>query len=748
MTFLNPFFLFGLAAASLPVLFHLFARRRSRRVEFSSLRFLQKLEKTSMRAVKLRQILLLIIRTLLIACLVLAFARPALKGYLGSFFGSSHANTSMVFLIDNSASMSRSDESGELLKQSKDGAASIASLLTDGDDATVIPIASIGRGATFSPMHKKGEVLAAINDVRIVDRPATLADGLRMASSVLASSQNVNKEVYILSDNQARNLSESEEGRAVNATDSNHVSKLFDPATKVFTMAVGHGEKLTGRNLALDSLRPVTTIFEPGRPVQFEAWVRNTTNESAQNAIISLFYNDERVAQKTIPAIAGMESQHIVIDGPARGSGVIGIHAQLEQDALPFDNDRYTVITIPLSRRIGIFMENPADATFLTLALEQTLTQTQGALPFIIEIKPADELRSLPALASHYDAVVLGLGPHTLDPSDLSGLKEYLSGGHGASIFLMPGLDITATNRELGSLGLPWIAQKQGAPNETTHYLSFAQLEFSHPFFSGMFEQTPSNGSLRGIQSPKIFESYDLASGVGIPLIKLSNGSPFLVETKIGKGDALLFAVPPTMAYSDLPRKSIFLPLIRRAAAYTSSVRTTSDESLNAHYVTTEPLDIPLPESVGEQPGSTVLVKAPDGSSSRAQIVAGADDKPHLHVDEAKVAGNYWVYKDAEAQEPLTAFAVNIQSDESDLRAASSAEMKKYLSARMSGPKPSIISLANNDRELAKTVEQSRYGVELWQSFLWAALVLAILELIIAREGVQAGNLATSAAAS
>jgi hypothetical protein len=76
MTFLNPFFLFGLAASSLPVLFHLFARRRSRKVEFSSLRFLQKLEKTSMRAVKIRQLLLLIVRTLLIAALVLAFARP------------------------------------------------------------------------------------------------------------------------------------------------------------------------------------------------------------------------------------------------------------------------------------------------------------------------------------------------------------------------------------------------------------------------------------------------------------------------------------------------------------------------------------------------------------------------------------------------------------------------------------------------------------------------------------------------
>ena len=57
--------------------------------------------------------------------------------------------------------------------------------------------------------------------------------------------------------------------------------KLFDASTKLFTMTVGQGERLNGRNLSLDSLKPLTTVFEPGRPISFEAWVRNTTAESA-----------------------------------------------------------------------------------------------------------------------------------------------------------------------------------------------------------------------------------------------------------------------------------------------------------------------------------------------------------------------------------------------------------------------------------------------------------------------------------
>jgi hypothetical protein len=302
-------------------------------------------------------------------------------------------------------------------------------------------------------------------------------------------------------------------------------------------------------------------------------------------------------------------------------------------------------------------------------------------------------------------------------------------------VFLMPGIDPNPVNHDLVQLGLPDIIRKEGQPNDATHYLGFAQLEFSSPFFSGMFENTPSNNSqMQGISSPKIYESYDLAANAGVALIKLSNGSPFLVESRLGKGDVLLYGIPPTMGFSDFPRKSIFLPLIRRTAAYASAVQSSLDENQNKQYVTTEPFDVELPGLSGEQSGATVLVQSPDGTSFRAPIVMAPDGKPELRMDNAKLAGNYTVFRDAEAREPAGAFAVNIQSDESDLRAAIPKEMKDYLQMRMTGNKPSILRLTAGDKQLAKTVEQSRYGVELWQSFLWAALVLALIELLLARE--------------
>lgn len=78
MLLLNPSLLFGLLLAAVPILLHLIMRARPRRIEFPALRLLQVRRTANARRMKLRQILLLALRMLLIAAIVLAFARPSL----------------------------------------------------------------------------------------------------------------------------------------------------------------------------------------------------------------------------------------------------------------------------------------------------------------------------------------------------------------------------------------------------------------------------------------------------------------------------------------------------------------------------------------------------------------------------------------------------------------------------------------------------------------------------------------------
>ena len=55
MHFLNPLFLLGLAASSVPLLIHLLTRRRPRRTEFSSVEFLREARVVEMRRFRLRE---------------------------------------------------------------------------------------------------------------------------------------------------------------------------------------------------------------------------------------------------------------------------------------------------------------------------------------------------------------------------------------------------------------------------------------------------------------------------------------------------------------------------------------------------------------------------------------------------------------------------------------------------------------------------------------------------------------------
>ena len=85
MGFLNPLLLVGLAAAAIPIVVHLFNFRRPQRVDFSTLRFVREIEATAMRRVRIRQWLLLALRTLAVLFLVLAFARPTRTADAGVF---------------------------------------------------------------------------------------------------------------------------------------------------------------------------------------------------------------------------------------------------------------------------------------------------------------------------------------------------------------------------------------------------------------------------------------------------------------------------------------------------------------------------------------------------------------------------------------------------------------------------------------------------------------------------------------
>src|SRR5437868_15010840 len=103
MSFLNPYLLFGSLALAIPILIHLVRREKSEIIPFSSLMFLLKVPKRSIRQQKIKNLLLLALRLLILALLVGVFTRPYLTQIAGPVIAA-RQNRGSVMLLDNSHS--------------------------------------------------------------------------------------------------------------------------------------------------------------------------------------------------------------------------------------------------------------------------------------------------------------------------------------------------------------------------------------------------------------------------------------------------------------------------------------------------------------------------------------------------------------------------------------------------------------------------------------------------------------------
>ena len=185
MTFLNPLVLFGMAAAAIPVILHLLNLRKLRTIELSTLRFLKELQQTKIRKLKVRQILLLIIRTLLVLFIVLAFARPAFRGTMLGSIGA-NAHSSVVLIVDDSFSMTASDERGELFKQAKESMAKIIDLLNEGDEVFLIKLSDLPEATIGQGSHDFRTLKKTVSDIPISPVTRPLGDAIRLSAKLLS----------------------------------------------------------------------------------------------------------------------------------------------------------------------------------------------------------------------------------------------------------------------------------------------------------------------------------------------------------------------------------------------------------------------------------------------------------------------------------------------------------------------------------------------------------------------------------
>ena len=122
MNFLYPAVLWALTALAVPVVIHLFNFHRYRILPFSNTQFIKALQMEYRSRSTLRKWLLLVLRLLVVAFLVVAFAQP----YIPKNEADDADKTRVAVYIDNSFSMDAGGEQGTLLESAKTMACQLA----------------------------------------------------------------------------------------------------------------------------------------------------------------------------------------------------------------------------------------------------------------------------------------------------------------------------------------------------------------------------------------------------------------------------------------------------------------------------------------------------------------------------------------------------------------------------------------------------------------------------------------------
>jgi len=209
ISFLNSIILYALPTIAIPILIHLFTKQKLKKIPFSSLEFLKEMRQEKIRWVKIKQILLIIIRTLIILMLVLAFARPALKEapLLGE--KGATARSSIAIILDNSLSMARTVKGMPVFDLAKKRAFELVDI--PGDEVYLLYPLSPGGIKIFGPKYNFESIKQTIQSASLSYYATDLVAAVQAAQKTLQGSSNINREIYLISDLQATGFTTTED---------------------------------------------------------------------------------------------------------------------------------------------------------------------------------------------------------------------------------------------------------------------------------------------------------------------------------------------------------------------------------------------------------------------------------------------------------------------------------------------------------------------------------------------------------
>ena len=481
MLFLNPWMLMGLLGVSIPLMLHLFNRRKQNRREWGAMMFLEASLAQRRRRVLVEEILLLATRCLIVAFAALAFARPFVSagsaflwiaigvtgllaiiglaasaavwsqpglrkrlwiaaGALGAFAVACvlvegvvrYARTSrsgardIAIVIDGSSSMTITSEGVRNFDEAKKVADAFIQSCPRNTAFAVIVGGSVPQALTPAPTTDRHQLFRLLDEAVPLQGTMQAPDALALAASVLSQGYNGNKQVLVVGDGQAKGwqLGDDDTWACVGELFSHLPGR---PKVVWRTLPIPSGL----RNLTVTGIVFSRDVIGTDREVRIDATVANNGEEAATPRSLALSVEGRNYSDASIGQLQPGERRTVSFRHRFRTTGTHPVTATLDvEDELVADNTLVRIAAVRGEMRVLVVEGAKASrlsarpGAFLALALAPTPDTVQPSDRQIVEssnrqnIQPSNRQTVKPSNQPTF------IRPELVDAADLDAITN------------------------------------------------------------------------------------------------------------------------------------------------------------------------------------------------------------------------------------------------------------------------------------------------------------------------------------
>ena len=536
MSFLNPFLLFGSLALAIPVLIHLVRREKSEIIPFSSLMFLLKVPKRSIRQQKIKNLLLMALRLLILALLVGAFARPYLTKPADPVVNA-NSNRGVVLLLDTSYSM----RYGNNFDRLKAEARRRIDTLRPNDRMTLVEF-NESASVLSQPTSDKNALRSLVDTLEPSFQATRYYEAFVVADRLLGQFSGDQKELVVISDFQRNGWNRSSRESVI--------------ASDVKTETVNLGVK-EWSNVGIDSVLLDQTTFNRTYTGRLVARIHNHSKDKPVEVPVTISLNDKEVGRKNV-TVSANSTAIAEFTGFELQLGFSQGRIRVEvQDPLTVDND--FLFAIERREKLNVLIVDAGKAK-QSLYLRQAYTSTPD-LPFEVTTMTASALTA--DEVPKHEVIIINDVPRLTD-AVRDKMDEVRKAGKGQLVILGENSEIDWWTRYAKLPVKPvqriFVPKDRGRPS-----VSLTTYDQNHAIFKPF--KTTTRVALNSAQF-WAYMSVEAKPGA-VVLAKFEDGSPVIVESaKEDHGLIVFNSTLDGLRWNDLPVKPSFLPLFHEVIRY------------------------------------------------------------------------------------------------------------------------------------------------------------------------------------